>query len=93
MKRFGRFFGYNHAFEDLEAFFGAFFDLAGDADDIASPDWREVGATLGEIECNEFLIHIGRVIPRKKNHPMRGVRIRTSHSKRYFSFRQQRRER
>lgn len=83
------FFGNNHAFEDLEALLAAFFDFAGDADDIAGSNGREVGSSLGEIECDEFLVHIGSVMPRKKNHPSKGLRIRTSHSKRYFPFRQQ----
>ncbi len=66
------FFGDNHAFKDLETLFAAFFDLAGDANDIAGSDRREVSAPLGEVECNEFLIHIGTIKPRKKNHPKEG---------------------
>lgn len=66
------FFGNNHAFEDLETLLAAFFDFASDANNIAGSDGWEVGSPLREIECNEFLIHIGTIKPRKKNHPKEG---------------------
>ena len=65
-------FGDNHTFKDLEAFFGAFFDLAGDAHDIAGSNRGEVGASLGEVECNEFLVHIGSITKKEKQPKQEG---------------------
>ena len=63
------FFGDNHTLKDLEAFLGALFDFSGDAHNVAGPNRREVGSPLGEIECDQFLIHIGGTLSRKKNNP------------------------
>ena len=65
-------FGNNHAFEDLEAFFGAFFDLAGDAHDVAGSNRGEIGSPLGKIEGNQFLIHIGSITKKEKQPKQEG---------------------